>query len=422
MAFSRAKMQRRRFGVTTHRMRALTSVLPGADDFLALSPRQLGGFILELMNEAGDPRAHPRTLCNDAARSYPADADRVVQKLDAALRLLSDEGYTMRDYRQVSDGDWFTLTDKGKAIRDHRQLDEPARRLDSSRPLVFVSCGQYAPNEREVGKRLAELIEQHTGCAAYFAQNERTFEGLARNIIGALHRMVGMVFVMHNRGEVATPNGALRRGSVWVEQEIAIAASLQQMGREVTVAGYVQQGIAREGLRQLLQLNPVDFAEDAEVVADFEQLLLRGGFTLKAAAKPSPREPMPLLRAEARMVGPDESRKVGLGESSATRLIVTVKNAGSGPAQDVVASFEGMADPSLTDDFIGPLGAGDEVMRPYYCPRLSAGSVPAGSVPETIRVRYAGIGWDGGLALVQRVAGSHPPRWIPLKGTTPTDA
>jgi hypothetical protein len=402
-------------------MRALTSVLPSSEDLLALSPRQVAGFVLQLMNEAGDPRAHPGNLCSDAARSYPTDADRVVQRLDAALRVLFDEGYTMRDYKQVADGDWFTLSDKGRAIRDYRQLDEPEQRLESSRALVFVSCGQYAQHERELGTRLVELIERHTDCAAYFAENERTFEGLARNIIGALHRMDGMVFVMHHRGEVATPDGLIHRGSVWVEQEIAIAASLQQMGREIAVAGYVQQGIAREGLRQLLHLNPKMFTDDAEVVADFERLLLHGGFAIKRSAKRSRQEPMPLLSAEARMVGSDESRKLGLSESSATRLVVTVKNAGLGPAQDVVASFEGMVNPSLPEEFIGLLGAGDHVMRPFYCPRLSAGSVPAGSVPETIRVRYGGLGWDGGLAVVQRVAGSHPPKWIPLKGVAPTD-
>lgn len=402
-------------------MRAFTSVLQSADDFLALSPRQVGGFVLQLMNEAGDQRAHPRNLCNDAARAYPRDADRVVQRLDAALRVLSDEGYTMRDYKQVSDGEWFTLTDRGRATRDHRQLDEPERRLDSSRSLVFVSCGQYADHERALGKRLVELIERHTDCAAYFAENERTFEGLARNVIGALHRMSGMVFVMHHRGEVATPNGAIQRGSVWVEQEIAIAASLQQMGRDIAVAGYVQYGIAREGLRDLLHLNPVTFREDAEVIADFERLLLRGGLVTKPPAKPSPHEPMPLLSAEARMVGPDESRKLGLSEASGTRLVVTVKNAGRGPAQDVVVSFEGMTDPSLPDEFIGPLGAGDEVMRPHYCPCLSAGAVPVGSVPETICVRYRGLGWNGGIAVVQRIADSHPPRWIALKGTDPTE-
>jgi hypothetical protein len=402
-------------------MRAFTSVLPGADDFLALSPRQVGGVVLQLMNEAGDPRAHPRNLCNDAARSYPSDADRVVQRLDAALRVLSEEGYTMRDYKQVSDGEWFTLTDKGRVIRDHQQLDEPERRLNSSRPLVFVSCGQYAHHERELGKRLVELIERHTDCAAYFAENERTFEGLARNIIGALHRMAGMVFVMHHRGEVATSDGPIQRGSVWVEQEIAIAASLQQMGRDIAVAGYVQHGIAREGLRDLLHLNPVTFRAGDEVVADFERLVLRGGFVMKPLAKPSAHEPMPLLSAEARMVGPDESRKLGLSEASGTRLVVTVKNAGRGPAQDVVVSFEGMTDPSLADEFIGPLGAGDEVMRPHHCPRLSAGAVPAGSVPETIRVRYKGLGWDGGVAVVQRVAESHPPRWTALKGADPTE-
>jgi hypothetical protein len=324
----------------------------------------------------------------------------------------------MRDYQSVVDGEWLKLTDKGRAVRNHEQLDEPKRRLDSSRPLVFVSCGQAAENEIALGRRLVDLIEQYTNCEAYFAEYEHTLEGLARNIIGALHRMTGMVFVMHRRGEVTTPHRKFQRGSVWVEQEIAIAASLQQQGRSIAVAGFVEQGIDREGLRELLHLNPTTFHNEAEVVAHFEELLQRGEFTAAVPAKTASQEPTPILSAEARMVGPDESRKLGLSESNATRLLVTVTNAGRGPAQDVVVSFEGLLEP-IADDLIGPIGPGGVANRTYYCPRLSPGSAPPGSVPEVIRVRYDGFGWSRGSAVVQRVANSHPPIWKVMKGAAP---
>jgi hypothetical protein len=60
------------------------------------------------------------------------------------------------------------------------------------------------------------------------------------------------------------------RGSVWIEQEIAIAAFLTEVeGRDIPVLLYVQDGISLEGVRQQLHLNPVIFTKDEEVLQDF---------------------------------------------------------------------------------------------------------------------------------------------------------
>src|ERR1700733_3045918 len=128
------------------------------------------------------------------------------------------------------------------------------------RGLVFISCGQYRPEEIKLGQGLAAIVDELTEFTGYFAQNQTSLEGLSRNIFGALNRCSGLVAVLHPRGEVDTPSGGDKRGSVWVEQEIAIAAFLKQaLERNLEVAVYIQRGIQREGVRDQLHLNPVEF-------------------------------------------------------------------------------------------------------------------------------------------------------------------
>lgn len=153
---------------------------------------------------------------------------------------------------------------------------------DSMKPLVFVSCGQHTQNEKAVGNRIVELISAHTGYATYLAEDQRTFEGLSTSILTALLKMSGMVVVMHKRGEVSTSRGSFERGSLWIEQEIAIAAALKQAGRDIPVAAYIEDGIKREGLRGFLQLNALTFTNEDEVIADFERTLTNGRFNLFA--------------------------------------------------------------------------------------------------------------------------------------------
>lgn len=392
-------------------MRSFSAVLPAPSDFLALSPRQLAGLLLELMNAVAYVRSHPKTLANDVLAAYPsASQERLVQHLMAALDLLAAEGYTFRDMKDAVDNDWFALTEKGRAVRDRAELNLPERVLDSARPLIFISCGQFSEHERSLGKRLAELIEGFTPYAPFFAQNENSFEALSRNIITALHRMSGMVFVMHKRGRVETPHGSHDRGSVWIEQEIAIAASLRQLrNSELAVAGYIEDGIRREGLRDLLHLNTVPFTNDSQVIEHFEQQLRSGQFLVH----PQPHEPsgpVPLLRLAARMVGPDEGRRIGLVESNATRLLVEITNAGGAPAEDVVLSYEGLST-AVPEDRIGPLGPGEIIRWATYLPTYRFDSAAKGSVPERILATYKGAGVDGGRSSLQRDAGSHPPTY-----------
>src|SRR6202030_3040755 len=96
-----------------------------------------------------------------------------------------------------------------------------------TKPLIFVSCGQVTETERHIGKTICELLEG-LGYEAFFAQNQSDFHGLNENILRALSKAQGFIFIMHPRGLVTDHKGTTwTRASVWIEQEVAIAAFLQ---------------------------------------------------------------------------------------------------------------------------------------------------------------------------------------------------
>jgi hypothetical protein len=116
--------------------------------------------------------------------------------------------------------------------------------------LVFISCGQYHPEEIQLGLDLAAAVNEMTPFEGYFAQSRTSLEGLSHNIFGALNRCCGFVGMMHYTGEAATPNGKHVRGSVWIEQEIGIAAFLKQaQGRDIQVVVYIQRASIGKGTR-----------------------------------------------------------------------------------------------------------------------------------------------------------------------------
>jgi hypothetical protein len=147
-------------------------------------------------------------------------------------------------------------------------------------PLVFISCGQFHPNEKALGKQIEVLVNTLPKCRGYFADNQSSVQALSDHIFRALDRCSGLVAVMHHRGTVQTLGGAKHvRASVWIEQEIAVAAFIAATsGKDIPVILYVQEGIKREGVRDFLILNTVEFKNDQQVLADFEARIKDGRF------------------------------------------------------------------------------------------------------------------------------------------------
>jgi hypothetical protein len=157
-----------------------------------------------------------------------------------------------------------------KGRKYFEQLEQEAA-LEEQKRLVFISCGQYTPEEIRLGKQIAAMVSEHTDSDGYFAENQNSLAGLSTHIFRSLEQCAGFVGVMHHRGVVETLGGSKHtRGSVWIEQEIAIAAFLTQTrNREIPVLLYTQKGIEREGVREQLKLLRIEFEKEDEVLADF---------------------------------------------------------------------------------------------------------------------------------------------------------
>lgn len=141
--------------------------------------------------------------------------------------------------------------------------------------LIFLSCGQMPGEEKKLGKDVCDLITELTPHRPYYAENQSSFDGVTTNILRALDEAIALIAIMHHRGRIVFPNSSEAiRASVWVEQEIAIAAYIGQvLGRNLTVAAYVQDGIRLEGLREKIILNAKTFMTNSEVLDDLRTIL-----------------------------------------------------------------------------------------------------------------------------------------------------
>ena len=136
---------------------------------------------------------------------------------------------------------------------------------------IFISCGQYHENEKRLGERLRNIIDNISGFEGYFAEYQQSFDGLTKNVFNAVHTASGFIAVMHKRDPLTLYE---YRASLWIEQEIAIAAFMvQTLGMPLQVKAYIQKGIKLEGIRGLIQLNPLIFENDVEVINDFTTTL-----------------------------------------------------------------------------------------------------------------------------------------------------
>ena len=142
------------------------------------------------------------------------------------------------------------------------------------KPIIFVSCGQVTQEEKDLGLKIRELIDGSGVFEGYFAENQSSLEGVTQNIFAQLERCFGLICVMHARGEVSSPYGRTVRASVWIEQEIAIASFITGVqGRKIRIRAYLKKGIHREGVRDKILVNPRDFENEREILADLPRII-----------------------------------------------------------------------------------------------------------------------------------------------------
>jgi hypothetical protein len=140
---------------------------------------------------------------------------------------------------------------------------------------IFVSCGQYTPAEKSLGKAIVTMTKDITGFDVFFAEEVQDLNGLDSNILSALRDCDGFITILHPRGAITRPDGPPHiRASVWIEQEIAIATYIHRVEKKnLPVIAFVHESVSLEGIRQLLHLNPKPFTHESEVLAALPKLL-----------------------------------------------------------------------------------------------------------------------------------------------------
>jgi hypothetical protein len=274
----------------------ISAQLPGVprkEDVLKVRLDELEELIRDWVNQ----RRNSISYTPDLASQGEIDAlrDRIYKEIDdRADRLRSLTPHPAKtsvvllsDYSRGGVDELERLKSIANSLLRNVQLEtEITDVMPSAKPLVFISCGQYSEEERQLGKRIAALVEELTPCEGYFAENQNSLLGLSQHIFGALNRAVGFIAVMHHRGRVETLSGHRHiRGSVWVEQEIAIAAFLAYVqSRDLPVLVYLRKGIEREGVRQQLRLNAIEFENEEEVLSDVREQIRKRAFEPSAEA------------------------------------------------------------------------------------------------------------------------------------------
>lgn len=140
--------------------------------------------------------------------------------------------------------------------------------------LVFVSCGQSTDEEKALGREISAIIRDN-GMMPFFAEDVHSPDGLNAVVFKHIRLCDAFVAVLHRRGTVTFRNyPSSERASVWIQQEIALVAYrklLQQ--RDLPIRVYAEQGIRREGLLEVLIVNPIEFATRATLLTDLSAWL-----------------------------------------------------------------------------------------------------------------------------------------------------
>ncbi len=185
----------------------------------------------------------------------------------------------------------------------------------SDKKIIFISCGQQSDEEKQLGAQIQDLVQKLTPFEPYFAEYQTSLEGLTKHIFSALSECVGFITILHPRGTVDPPGDRIR-ASVWVEQEIAIAAFVQEvLGRKIHVLALVQKDVALEGVRKQLLLNPKQFTKNEEALEYIQRVLPAWTF---------PKDPLAGLDLSVDY----ETKEVGVNHHD-YRLLVRLLNRGT---------------------------------------------------------------------------------------------
>lgn len=136
--------------------------------------------------------------------------------------------------------------------------------MQSLKSRVFISCGQRSDKEKALGSACQHYLEEERGFSTYLAEEVQSLEALTENIFRHLRNSEYAVFIDCAREELSPGKF---RGSVFVNQELAIAAFLPIQDCRV----FHETGVVREGVVEYLIAKPVQFSTEQELIEKLKE-------------------------------------------------------------------------------------------------------------------------------------------------------
>ena len=127
---------------------------------------------------------------------------------------------------------------------------------------VFISCGQRNERERSIGLEVDRYFLQR-GFETYFAEKVHSPEALTEHIFAYLKESEYFVFIDFKREKIKSSKF---RGSLFVNQEIAIATFLKLQG-----IGFSEKDVKREGILDYQIYNALTFKDGTEIIAKLKK-------------------------------------------------------------------------------------------------------------------------------------------------------
>lgn len=131
------------------------------------------------------------------------------------------------------------------------------------RAQVFISCGQREDlGEIQIVDKIASVIANE-GFEPYVAAKQQTLRGLKENIYDRLAESEYLLFIDFRREQLSGSQPLMYRGSVFSQQELAVAAH-----HDIEVIAFQEEGVkSLEGILEFMQANCMKFSDRSELPA-----------------------------------------------------------------------------------------------------------------------------------------------------------
>lgn len=73
--------------------------------------------------------------------------------------------------------------------------------MSADNPIIFISCGQSTGQEKELGKRIRELIDATGVFQGYLAEDQSSPQSVTKHIFGQLDQCRGFICIIVGRSE-----------------------------------------------------------------------------------------------------------------------------------------------------------------------------------------------------------------------------